>query len=151
MVSKLNKEEISRLFASFQNQTLSKQDWTHASHLIVATCFLTQYQYADAICKIKSGIMLLNKEHGTTNSGTGGYHETITIFYCKVIFTFLETQREKNLEELVNIFLNSRLAGKNLPFDFYDKKTLMLPEYRAIYHKETIQPVDHKTIADYLP
>ncbi len=92
---------------------------------------------------------MLNKAHGTTNSGTSGYHETITIFYCKVIFYFMKTQREKNLEELVNMFLNSRLVGKNLPFDFYDKKKLMTPEYRAIYHKETVQPVNHKTIAGY--
>lgn len=129
---------------------LSKKDWTHESHLIVATCFLAQYEYADAICKIKSGIILLNKGHGTTNSGTGGYHETITIFYCKVIFTFLETQREKTLEELVNNFLNSRLAEKNLPFDFYDRQVLMTPNYRAVYHNETKRIIDKNTIAEYL-
>jgi hypothetical protein len=144
------KEYIELLVTSFNNRTLSKNEWTHESHLIVAVCFLSTYDFFEAVCRLKSGIILLNNSHLTQNTSNGGYHETLTIFWSKVISTYIKLSGETPIEHLVNNFLNSSLADRQLPFKFYEKEKLLSTDYRTIYNMEDKRTIDELTIKSIL-
>lgn len=137
-----NKEYIIQLAGKFDNRTLSKEDWTHEAHLTVAIWYLSTFDFFEALCRIKSGIIILNHVHGTANTGRSGYHETLTIFWSKVIHEYISLNREAPVEQLVNGFLGSPLANKNLPFEFYEKAILLSSGPRSVYSDPHLKEFD---------
>jgi len=123
--------EITDLFEGFCSRTLEKEKWTHAAHLTGGLCFLKQYEKDEAVCRMKSGIIAYNLSVGGENTGSGGYHETLTIFWLEVLHFYVTEHPEYSLLELCNRFLQSPLADKKLPFYFYDQEMLMSPLYRS--------------------
>lgn len=139
-------EDITFLVDRFNNQSLLKSEWTHEAHLVVGIYFLKNYDFYEAICRLKSGIILLNKAHKIPNTSDNGYHETLTIFWAKIITTYLELRQENSIEMLVNKFLDSSLADTQLAFKFYDKKILLSSHYRTFYVKENRLAIDKVTV-----
>lgn len=127
--------EIEEIVKSFNTQNLEKKDWTHEKHLIVAVFFLKNFEFYDAVCKLKSGIILLNHQHNTQNTAKSGYHETLTVFWATVIQEFIINNFSLDLEELVNTFLISTFSIKDYPFEFYDKEYLMSDKLRAVFYE----------------
>lgn len=125
--------EITTLFERFCSRTLEKEKWTHAAHLTVGLCFLKQFEKFEATCRMKSGIVSYNLSVGGENTGSGGYHETMTIFWMEVLHFYVREFPEYSLPALCNRFLQSPLADKKLPFYFYDQELLMSPLYRSRY------------------
>lgn len=125
--------EITTLFERFCSRTLEKEKWTHAAHLTVGLCFLKQFEKFEATCRMKSGIVSYNLSVGGENTGSGGYHETMTIFWMEVLDFYVREFPEYSLPALCNRFLQSPLADKKLPFYFYDQELLMSPLYRSRY------------------
>ena len=140
----------SSLIEKFNQTTLPKSEWTHKAHLTVALWYLYTYEFDDAVCRLKSGIILLNKFHGTENTQKSGYHETLTIFWMKVISIYIELNPSYNHEVLTNNFLNSALVNKEFPFDFYLKKEILSPAFRAIYHEPTLEKLNSEVIRKIL-
>lgn len=138
----LSIEAINQLLDEFNKGTLDKSKWTHDSHLIVGIWHLKQYPFYDAICRIKSGIIALNNFHGTQNTGTSGYHETLTVFWATIISRFIAFHPTLPLDELVETFLQSNYSNKNLPFEYYDKELLMSNAYRAIFIEGNKKRID---------
>jgi hypothetical protein len=73
----------------------------------------------------------LNEGHGTVNSPTGGYHETITRAYVKLLSEFSERCGDVPLAERVARLLRSPLAHKDVLLNFYSREVLMSVEARA--------------------
>ena len=80
------------------------------------------------------------------NSSSKGYHETLTIFWCKIIQTYISLNNEKPIEDLISDFLKSNLASKKIVIRFYDEEKLMSQEYRTIYFSESKLKIDSFTI-----
>jgi hypothetical protein len=80
---------------------------------------------------MRAGIIELNKSHETENTGTKGYHETLTIFWMTVLSFYFRTHQSKAIADLVNSFLVSPLADRGLPFLFYQKDKVLSPQYRS--------------------
>lgn len=144
------KQQIDRLAEQFNQQALLKTEWTHHAHLLMGIWHVHQYDFNDAACRIKSGIILLNNAHHTENTGSSGYHETLTIFWMHVISTYAVLHKKFSLGELANGFLSSPLAERTLPFEFYTKEKIMSSLYRASYIEPDIQPVNEETIRHQL-
>ena len=83
-------EEINLLIAAFEERTLSKAEWTHAAHLTVGLYYCAHNSFGAAKNLMSDGIYWLNDEHGTPNTETSGYHETLTVFWLKTVAEFLE-------------------------------------------------------------
>jgi hypothetical protein len=118
---------------AFEERTLSKSEWTHAAHLIVGLYYCFHFPFGVAKNLMRDGIYWLNDSHGTPNNDSSGYHETLTMFWLKLVENFLEENKaEKNLavlaEKLIEIYNNSRL-----PFEFYSREVLFSVEARQEY------------------
>jgi hypothetical protein len=74
----------------FERGTLPKASWTHAAHLAMATWYLLTFPEGAAIDRVRTGIQHYNECVGTANTEDSGYHETLTMFWLKMIGRFLE-------------------------------------------------------------
>lgn len=124
-------QEIEELVQSFLQKTLDKSLWTHAAHLSTAIWHLKQYDIHEATCRMKSGIISYNLAVGGENTGTGGYHETMTLFWMDILHIFVNDNARLSLKDTCNKLLNSALGNKNLPFNFYTKEIILSALARA--------------------
>lgn len=81
-------DEEAKLLSRFEACTLSKEEWTHDAHLIVAFLYLSRFSFNRALKMISNGIKRLNQSHGKPTA----YHETITVAYARLIKSALSAQ-----------------------------------------------------------
>ena len=82
---------------------------------------------------MRDGIHWLNDRHGTPNTDTSGYHETLTVFWLKQIWNFLDDRHDvKNLEVLANELIE-RFNDPDLPLRYYSREALFSAEARRDY------------------
>src|ERR1044072_8867483 len=88
-------EEIFALVRRFEDCTLPRVEWTHAAHLTVALWHLLQFEWPEAVVRVRTRIKRYNAAHGIVETPTGGYHETLTPFWLRVVRPFLEAERNE--------------------------------------------------------
>ena len=76
--------EIRALVAAFEQHTLLYIEWTHSAHLTVAAVYVDKFG-EKALAHIRAGIQSLNAHFGVEQTPTGGYHETLTIVWTRLI------------------------------------------------------------------
>ena len=126
-----SQEEIELLVQDFISKTLPKEQWTHHAHLTTAIWHLKNYDVDEATCLLKSGIISYNLSVGGINTGSAGYHETLTIFWITIVDYFVRHHSHHTLTDTCNTFLQSNLADRALPFHFYIKENILSKAARA--------------------
>ena len=128
--------------------TIPFEEWTHQAHLAVGAWHVSRYGVEEALPHLRVGIQCLNEKHGTPNSLTRGYHETITCAYVKLLAEFLESCPPRMpLQEQVVRLLEGPVADKNLLLKFYSRETLMSARAKSEWVEPDIEPL---RIADLL-
>lgn len=125
-----------QLIEAFQSCTLPKAEWTHQAHLRVGLWHIRQFGPDEALVRLRDGIRRLNESHGTANTDTGGYHETITRLYVVVMHDFLTAaDRSRSLDELTADFI-ARYPTSDLPLRYYARERLFAVQSR----REWVEP-----------
>ena len=135
-------DEILALVRRFEDCTLPREEWTHAAHLTVALWHLLQFDWPEAVARVRARIKRYNAAHGIHPTPTGGYHETLTIFWLRVVRTYLEAERN---EARALVHLANELAAthdKGLPLSHYTRERLFSPEARAGWVEPDLKPLD---------
>ena len=128
-----NNEDIHRLVASFENRTITKDNWTHAAHLVVGLYYCRTLPFAVAKNLMRDGICWLNDKHGTPNTDDSGYHETLTVFWMKRIWNFLdELPVGGSLASIANSLIE-RFDDRDLPLKYYSRDLLFSAAARRDY------------------
>jgi len=125
-------EDVVRLVKRFEDGTLPKAEWTHQAHLAVALWYASRLPFEAALAAVREGIQRVNVAHGVVTTPTGGYHETITRFYMRVICHYVAEQEVaagRDWSARVNRLLE-RYGAKDLPLRHYTKDLLMSAEAR---------------------
>src|ERR1043165_3099789 len=135
-------EEILALVRGFEDCTLEREHWTHSAHLTVALWNLLQYDWPEAVARVRLGINRYNAAHGIAATPTGGYHETLTLFWLRRVRAFLEGGRNeaRSLVSLANEL--AATADKSLPLAHYTRERLFSPEARATWVEPDLKPLD---------
>ena len=133
--------EILALVRRFEDCTLPREEWTHAAHLTVALWNLLQYDWPEAVERVRRGIQRYNAAHGIPVTPTGGYHETLTLFWLRAVRSFLEAERNeaRSLVHLANELAET--ADKSLPLSHYTREHLFSPEARANWVEPDLKPL----------
>ena len=124
-------EEMFELLRRFEDCTLPREEWTHAAHLTVALWHLLQFDWPEACARVRARIKRYNAAHGIVETPTGGYHETLTLFWLRTVRAYLDTERN---EARALVHLANELAAthdKGLPLSHYTRERLFSPEARA--------------------
>lgn len=125
--------DVERLVREFETCRLARSEWTHQAHLTVALWYLVRYPERDATIRIRRGIKRYNRAWGIKTTRTGGYHETITRFYIRVISLFL---KGANLDCTLAVLANDLIeqcGDKDLPLTYYSRERLMSWEARTTW------------------
>jgi hypothetical protein len=124
--------EIESVVHGFQWCTLPRERWTHAAHLTIALWYHLRLQWPDAEKLIRQSIQRFNEAHGIVTTPTGGYHETMTLFWIRMVRDYLDEVHSEKLPVL-RLFnkLIERYGRKELPLEYYSRELLMSLEARA--------------------
>jgi hypothetical protein len=130
------------LIDAFASGTLPKTDWTHQAHLRVGLWHVDRFGADDALLRLRDGIRRLNDSHGTANTDSGGYHETITRFFVLVMAQFLDAaDRNRPLDDLTAEFI-TRYPTSDLPLRYYSRERLRSALARRAWIEPDLMPLE---------
>lgn len=96
----------------------------------------------EALARLRVGIRQLNDSHGTPNSATRGYHETITRAYVELLAEYLSrVPQTMPLAECVAGLFASPLGAKQALLHFYTRERLMSSEARTTWVEPDLLPL----------
>jgi hypothetical protein len=135
-------DEIAALAARFEACAIPRSEWTHASHLTIALWYLTHHDPLEATERIRAGIPKLNMANGVLNTPTGGYHETLTLFWIHKVRQYIHQSGEnKKLVELATGLIRAYSDSK-LPLTYYSREYLFSPEARFGWMEPDGRPLE---------
>ncbi|MGI8908104.1 MAG: hypothetical protein ACR2IE_16645 [Candidatus Sumerlaeaceae bacterium] len=76
--------------AAFENTSLPLNQWHHREHLRVAYLYLCGNNWTAALQKMRYGVQQYNTAHAIAQSPAGGYHETLTYAWLRLVQFVLE-------------------------------------------------------------
>ncbi len=123
--------EIANIVIAFENCTISRDAWKHAEHLTVAMHYALNHDYTTAYDKMKSGLLKHLKAAGIDLNVEMPYHETLTVFWLRTVFKFVEANRGKSSVEMANEIIEK--FDKDYPLKFYSREYLFSDEARYAF------------------
>lgn len=137
-----NRDEIERLVRAFEAGSLPKSEWTHRAHMTVALWYLIHCSGEEAARRIRLGIRRYNEAVRVENSRTGGYHETLTLFWVWVVGKYILSEGDaRSTVDLINDCIG-RHGDKDLPLRYYSREVLMSWRARASWVEPDLRPLD---------
>lgn len=121
--------EIEGFIRAFEECTLPRKDWSHSAHLTVALWYLLRRTEAEATSCIRRGILSYNAANGIKTTRDSGYHETVTLFWIKLVARYLSRVKEASIVQLANGVIQA-FGDKELPFEYYSRDLLLSLEAR---------------------
>ena len=125
--------EAKYLVQQFVECRLPKEQWTHEAHFIMACWFCSHQPIPIALATIKESIKKYNLSIGGANTEHSGYHETITVFYTRLIVNYLLKSDYSSLDETLSKLLQQPFIQKNFPLEYYSKELLMSSTARKMW------------------
>lgn len=126
--------DITDLILAFHAGTFPRENWHHAEHLILALWYLLHYPENKALELIRQQIIFYNQSVGIANTENSGYHETLTIFWLKIIADYLKTiPAQTDFLIILENLLNSDLNNPDLPLQYYTGDRLFSVTARQTY------------------
>jgi hypothetical protein len=133
---------VDDLAARFTARAILHAEWTHTAHLVVGAWHVHRYGPDEALARMRVGIRALNDAHGTPNSPTRGYHETVTRAYVVLLAEMLgRCPLTMPLADRVARVLASPIADKEALLAFYSRERLMSSTARAEWVEPDLAPL----------
>ncbi len=134
--------EANELIRQFENCNLPKEKWTHEAHFVMALWYCCHQPLPQALQLIKEGIKKFNVSVGGANTDHSGYHETITVFYTRLIINYvLQNDTASGFENKLAGLEQQEFLKKDFPLRFYSKELLTSKEARKDWVAPDIQPL----------
>ncbi|KJH71709.1 hypothetical protein [Aliterella atlantica] len=135
--------EIESLVGAFEDCVLPRSCWTHQAHLTVALWYLTHFSEEQAINCMRDRIRKYNVATGVENTKNSGYHETITLFWLRVISNYLISEIQVyELVDIANKLLNT-YKNSGLVFEYYSRNLLLSFVARSNWIEPNLKPLSY--------
>ena len=139
MEAPLDTESLVRLFI---DRSLPKPAWTHVAHLRVGLWHVRRFGADLAVDLLRERISRYNEAVGTANTSSSGYHETLTVFYVKVIDAFVSADASPDQEaDMLERRLLEAVGDRELPLRYYSRECLFSSEARRQWVAPDLQPL----------
>jgi hypothetical protein len=125
----VTEDEILSLVKLFETGTISRDDWKHAEHMVVALYYLSKHDFETSLRKMRDGIFNLLKAFEVDLTKEMPYHETMTVFWMKTVFDFTNSKNGASTPEICNELIEK--FDKDYPLRFYSRELLFSDEARA--------------------
>lgn len=134
-------DEICTLVSAFEACSFHPSEFRHYQHLTVALWYVWHFPPDKATEKMTTGIRRLAETYGKM-----GYHETITLFWLRIVANFVAEHRGKSSLTTTANALIERCADKDLIRQFYTAELLATDTAKA----EWVEP-DLKALFEQTP
>ncbi|MCU0227391.1 MAG: hypothetical protein MUF01_07105 [Bryobacterales bacterium] len=81
--------DLESFIRQFRACTLPQREWTHRAHVGVAAALILSLGSDEALRVLRATIPRLNESYGGVNTPTSGYHDTLTVFWVRLVATLL--------------------------------------------------------------
>lgn len=115
--------ELDDLVHRFERAAVPPAEFTHAAHLVVGLWHVHRFG-EEGLPRLRAGIRRLNAAHGTPDTDSRGYHETITRAYITLLTQFLAERRNERLAAAAQSLLASPLAARDALLAYYSRDVL---------------------------
>jgi hypothetical protein len=138
----LTADELEALAARFEAGEVPRPEWTHEAHLRMGAWHVARFGAGQALPLLRARITRLNERNGVANTPDGGYHETVTAAYVRLIDAHLRACTPGTpLDEQVRLLVASPLARRDLLLDYYSRERLMSRAARAAWVEPDLRPL----------
>jgi hypothetical protein len=128
--------EIRTLVESFEACSFHPSEFRHYQHLIVALWYVWHLSPGEAAAKVTRGIRRLAETYGKM-----GYHETITLFWLRIVSNFAAENRPTgSLTKTANELID-HCHDKNLIGQFYSAELLATDRAKAEWVEPDLKPL----------
>ena len=136
-----DKDSLLALVRSFEDATVSRDDWKHAEHLVVALYYVSEHDFDTATEKMRSGIFkLLTERFGVDLSKEMPYHETLTVFWMRTVWDLNASKNGDSLPEKARELVER--FDKDYPLRFYSREYLFSDAARAAFVEPDLKSID---------
>ena len=133
-------DEIHALVSAFEACRFHPSEFRHYQHLTVALWYVWHFSPDEASAKMTKGIRRLAETHGKM-----GYHETITLFWLRIVANFVAEHRaNKSLSETANALID-RCHDKDLIGQFYSAELLATDKAKAEWVEPDLKALPEST------
>lgn len=123
--------EILEVVEKFENGTISRDDWGHPEHLIVAFHYASNNEFDSALNKMRDGIFNLLNAFEVDLNKEMPYHETMTVFWMRTVYDFAISKIGSSVIESVDEMITK--FDKDYPLRFYSQEVLFSDEARKTF------------------
>jgi hypothetical protein len=134
--------EIDEFLAAFEGGRLPKERWTHSAHLFTGACYVHALGEGPAIDAMRVCIKRHNESVGTANTDTGGYHETITIAWIKILKRLLRDSAPMNRAEFARLAVERFASDRGIFGRYYEFDLVKSVEARRTWIPPTLASFD---------
>ncbi|MGE0711012.1 MAG: hypothetical protein AB7N76_28405 [Planctomycetota bacterium] len=129
------------LVRAFEERPLPFADWHHREHLVVCCWLLLEHPLAEATVRLRAGIQTFNARHGIEQTPTGGYHETVTLCFLRLIDAFLTERGREAPREVLVAEVGARFADKYCVLEHYSRERINSWEARTGWVEPDLKPL----------
>jgi hypothetical protein len=126
------------------DRTLPKPEWTHEAHILACISLVRRLGPVEALAVLRAAIPPYNEATGVANTPTGGYHDTITVYYVWAIELLLADGLS------VGEVLADPLVERTAALAWWDRDVLMAPSARASWLPPTKRDVRGRLPQEWL-
>ena len=133
--------EFEHIIEGFRSKTLPSKEWTHEAHLIAGLWHVANFDYEEALLRMRYNIKTYNEASGGQNTDSSGYHESITVFWVWLLNEFWKRNStdKQSFEQVCNAFLKSKYCDRAAAFTFYTREKLFSREARLTFVEPDMQ------------
>ncbi|CAN5637254.1 hypothetical protein BH10ACI4_BH10ACI4_06950 [soil metagenome] len=128
--------------AAFEDGTLPKGRWTHAAHIFTGACYVHALGESAAIDHMRTCVSTYNLAVGGQNTPTSGYHETVTVFWIKLLSQFRGEHPTLDRATFATLCVEHFSPQRDLLRRYYDYDVVASTDARCVWHPPTLQSLD---------
>ena len=139
MVTEINTQ---RIIDGFWDHSLPAEEWTHMAHLIVGLHTAINHNLDTSINLLRDGISQYNLAAGTKNTDSGGYHETITVFFAHAMQAYVKQfKKGASFDLMVDRLSSTVLIQPSFMLSFFSKDRLFSVAARRSFMAPDLRPL----------
>ena len=131
--------EIEDVARRFESCAIPPDEFNHLAHLTVALWYLSQLSVPEAHARMRTNLQRYLAHHGHDQ---GRYHETITLFWIKLIRGLLERRAEALTLAEAAAEVYASCGDPQLISAYYSKELLSSPEARTAWAEPDLKALD---------
>lgn len=136
-----SEDEIEAVVKGFENCTLPDSQFKHAEHLTVALSYLQRLRLTveEATTRLREALYRYLDHYAEDRQA---YNETITLFWIKIVNSFLKrTDTARPIEDICNELIES-FGNSNLIYDYFSREHLLSKEAKTAWVEPDVKPLD---------